>query len=99
MSFAATSHFYRLEGTYLRAQCKDQHGHVHESTLNLDEVLGNSEGRFDPRGSGFAGSASMYGLNGHTLVARLRSSDGNHHDAHIDLNSCVRNDNGRLERA
>ncbi|KAJ7451966.1 Cyanovirin-N [Mycena latifolia] len=69
------------------------------TTLNLDHVLGNNEGRFDTNGSNFSGSASMYGLNGTTLVARLRSADGNHHDAHIDLNSFISNRDGRLEKA
>ncbi|KAJ7129866.1 Cyanovirin-N [Mycena crocata] len=99
MSFAASSEYYRLEGTTLLANCKDQHGNLHHSSIDLNHVLGNHEGQFDRHGSNFSGSASLWGLNHTTLVARLRHSNGDYQDARIDLNQVVRNDNGRLEKA
>jgi len=99
MSFASSSQYYRLEGTNLMAQCHDEHGALHNSTLDLNTVLGNHEGQFDRNGENFSGSAALYGLNRTTLVARLRHSNGSFQDASIDLNSVVRNNNGRLEKA
>ncbi|KAJ6528642.1 Cyanovirin-N [Mycena vulgaris] len=99
MSFSHSSRFYRLEGTHLHAQCHDAHGNTHDSTLDLNHVLGNHEGQFDRNGRDFSGSAALFGLNGTTLVARLRHSDGSHQDASIDLNSVVCNRDGRLEKA
>ncbi|KAJ7662775.1 Cyanovirin-N [Mycena polygramma] len=98
MSFAETSQNYRLVNTVLHAQCRDEHGNFHNSSLDLDHILGNSEGRFDPNGSRFFESAGICGLNATTLVATLRRSDGTFHGTTFDLNEIVRNDNGRLVR-
>ncbi|KAJ7352030.1 Cyanovirin-N [Mycena albidolilacea] len=99
MSFSSSSQFYRLEGTTLYAQCHDQHGNLHNSTLDLNHILGNREGEFDRHGSGFHESSGICGLNHTILVATLRRSDGSYHGTTIDLNTIVRNDNGRLVKA
>ncbi|KAF7335664.1 Cyanovirin-N-like protein [Mycena venus] len=99
MSFAASSQNFRLVDTVLHAQCHDQHGNLHNSTLDLNHILGNREGEFDPYGSHFHETSGICGLNHTTLVATLRRSDGSYRDATLDLNQVVRNDNGRLVRA
>ncbi|KAJ7036897.1 hypothetical protein C8F04DRAFT_953360 [Mycena alexandri] len=99
MSFAESSQFFRLVGTVLHAQCRDEHNNLHNSTLDLDHIFGNNNGHFERHGSRFHESSSICGLNNTTLVARLRTEDGDYRDATIDLNSIIRNDNGRLEKA
>ncbi|KAJ7136878.1 Cyanovirin-N [Mycena epipterygia] len=99
MSFSESSQNYRLEGTHLHAECRDEDGNMCNSSLNLNRVLGNDDGRFDSNGENFSESAEFYGLDGTTLVARLRSSDGEYYDARIDLNSFITNNNGKLEKA
>ncbi|KAJ7168876.1 Cyanovirin-N [Mycena filopes] len=98
MSFAESSQFFRLIGTELHAQCRDSHGNFHNSTIDLNHILGNRNGHFDKHSSQFHESSTICGLNHTTLVARLRKDDGGHQDATIDLNEVVRNDNGRLAR-
>jgi hypothetical protein len=99
MPFSASSQNIRLVGTMLHAQCHDQYGNLHNATIDLNYILGNHEGQFDPNGSYFHESSGICGLNHTTLVATLRRSDGRYQDATFDLNSLVRNDNGRLVRA
>ncbi|KAJ6550289.1 Cyanovirin-N [Mycena capillaripes] len=99
MSFAESSQNFRLVGTTLHAQCTDRHGNHHNSTIDLDHILGNNEGEFDPNGSRFHETSGICGLNHTTLVATLRRSDGSYHGTTFDLNSLVGNDNGRLVRA
>ncbi|KAJ7470184.1 Cyanovirin-N [Mycena galericulata] len=99
MSFSTSSQNFRLVGTVLHAQCHDQHGNFHNATLDLNHILGNYEGQFDPNGSHFHETSGICGLNHTTLVATLRRSDGRYQDATFDLNSVVRNENGRLVRA
>ncbi|KAJ7279070.1 Cyanovirin-N [Mycena rebaudengoi] len=98
MSFSDSSQNFRLVGTTLHAQCHDKHGHLHNSTLDLNDILGNNDGNFDTRGSHFHESSGICGLNHTTLVATLRRSDGTYHGTTFDLNSFVRNDDGKLKR-
>ncbi|KAJ7779520.1 Cyanovirin-N [Mycena maculata] len=99
MSFAESSQNFRLVGTILHAQCRDEHGNFHNSTLDVNHILGNHEGQFDRNGSHFHETSSICGLNHTLLVASLRRSDGSYKDALINLNDVVRNNNGRLEKA
>ncbi|KAK6996649.1 Cyanovirin-N [Favolaschia claudopus] len=99
MSFAESSHNFRLVDTVLHAQCQDRHGNLHNSELNLDHILGNRDGQFDVHGKHFHESSGICGLNHTTLVATLRREDGTYHAATIDLDRIVKNDNGRLEKA
>ncbi|KAK7055758.1 Cyanovirin-N-like protein [Favolaschia claudopus] len=99
MSFAESSHNFRLVDTVLHAQCQDRHGNLHNSELNLDHILGNRDGQFDVYGKHFHESSGICGLNHTTLVATLRREDGTYHAATIDLDRIVKNDNGRLEKA
>ncbi|KAJ7706632.1 Cyanovirin-N [Mycena metata] len=99
MSFAENSEFVRLEGTVLHAQCRDKHNNLHESSIDLDHILGNKDGHFDHHSSRFHESASICGLNHTTLVASLRKDGGGYRDAAIDLNTIIKNHNGKLEHA
>ncbi|KAJ7776980.1 Cyanovirin-N [Mycena maculata] len=99
MSFAESSQNFRLVDTTLHAQCRDEHGNFHNSTLDLNHILGNNEGQFDRSGSHFHETSSICGLNHTLLVARLRCSDGSYRDAIINLDEVVMNNNGRLQKA
>lgn len=99
MSFSSSSQNIRLDGTYLIADCQDEDENWQESSIDLNAILGNSEGLFDSKGANFADSAEMYELADTTLVARLSNSDGDYQEASIDLDSVVKNNNGRLEKA
>ena len=96
MSFSHSSHSIHLRGTVLHARCKDQHGEYRESSIDLDAVLGNNDGRFTLHGGNFAHSARDVQLDGTELSATLRDTDGEWHRTSIDLNRCIGNSDGRL---
>ncbi|KAJ7692658.1 Cyanovirin-N [Mycena metata] len=99
MSFSDTSYYYRLEGTILKAICQDNDGNEKEASLDLNTVLGNSNGVFDTQGTNFSDNAMNYGMNSFVLVSRLSDDNGNWCDAGINLNAVVKNNDGKLEKA
>ncbi|KAF7371497.1 hypothetical protein MVEN_00004300 [Mycena venus] len=96
MSFAESSLNYRLVNSTLFADCRDENGQLRNSQLDLNQILGNKNGAFDPSTAYFHESCGICGLNGTVLVATLRAEDGKYRDAKIDLNSFITNENGSL---
>ncbi|KAJ7616462.1 Cyanovirin-N [Roridomyces roridus] len=99
MSFSQSSEDIRMEGPVLHARCRDEEGNWHHSSLNLNDFLGNNDGRLDPEGSNFFETCSGCGMNGSSIIAVLRQVDGSYDEVVMDLDQLIGNDNGRLVRA
>ncbi|KAF4583543.1 hypothetical protein EYR38_002295 [Pleurotus pulmonarius] len=98
--FAESSRDWYIEDNVLHATCQNSEGDWVESSLNLDDVLGNNDGTFEPGAGGFSGSATDVRIDtdaGWTILrASLQRADGEWNDTTIDLNSFIENNNGQL---
>lgn len=91
----SSSNIY-LSGTTLHASCKDSQGNSHNSSLNLNTYIGNSEGSLVWGASNFAASSSNISLSGTTLHADCKDSSGKSHHSSLNLNSYISNIEGKL---
>ncbi|KAL9094081.1 MAG: hypothetical protein Q9165_003496 [Trypethelium subeluteriae] len=96
MAFSYSSKDIRLDGTTLRASCRDKFGGYRDSGLDLDEILGNVDGVFIWGLKLFSKSAANLRVEGGTLHGELRSKDNSWKSASFDLNTQVANVNGTL---
>ncbi|PYI30651.1 CVNH domain-containing protein [Aspergillus aculeatinus CBS 121060] len=103
MSFHLSASDVHIDDNHiLVAVLRDEEGEEHESTLDLDEFLGNNEGRFDWGGNGFSGSARdvTFSIEGGgevpVLRAELANSEGEYFPADVNLSEHIENDNGKL---
>jgi len=100
-NFAASSRHVRLEGSStLTAECANLHGHHHESSIDLNDCLTNTNGKLLwARGGNFAASSRHIRLtdNGVALEAELGDGRGGWQHNKVWLNERITNDNGRLE--
>lgn len=71
-------------------------GEAKQSSLDLDNYLGNDEGKFQVGGTDFSRSANDIRLNGSVLNACLATSSGEWCDASLDLDDWLGNNDGRL---
>ncbi|KAK0664634.1 hypothetical protein QBC41DRAFT_283636 [Cercophora samala] len=98
MAFQLTSRGVHLSGSTLHAECRDWNSDWISTSLELDEVLGNSDGKFSLSDKNFSHSAkNLRLLRGSKLSASLRRRDGQLAKATFDLNLCVANINGHLQ--
>ncbi|KAK3817785.1 MAG: Cyanovirin-N [Benniella sp.] len=102
MSFHLTSKDIRLVDNHiLAASCEGPEG-WHDSTIDLDEFIGNSDGEFRTDIiQNFSHSAdSVYLIIGQdkvTLMASLRKWDGSWNTAqHLNLSEMISNNGGNL---
>ncbi|KAJ5958109.1 Cyanovirin-N [Penicillium vulpinum] len=103
MSFhASASHIELEDGHILKALLRNEDGDEQESTLDLNEHIGNDNGHFHWEGGDFQSSADniSFDLEGDDNVpilrAVLRDAEGEDHDADINLSERIGNDNGHL---
>ncbi|OAQ58302.1 CVNH domain-containing protein [Pochonia chlamydosporia 170] len=98
MSFVATSQSFWLEnGHILHAQCRDTDGSWKDSTIDLNQFIGNSDGWFVWDGANFSRSAQNISLDGPMLSAELTTHDGGHRERQgLNLNDRISNNNGQL---
>lgn len=98
MSFQATSRNIHLEGTVLKAECRDWDKNWKSSSIDLDTILGNADGSFCTPGSSFSHSASGIRLAAAVMLrADLKSKSGDWKTKTLDLNLCIANKNGDLK--
>ncbi|PWY86894.1 Cyanovirin-N [Aspergillus heteromorphus CBS 117.55] len=104
MSFFRTANDIRVDdGHILVANVQRENGEFDESTFDLNECLGNNEGRFQWGGSNFSESAQDIqfhiegGDNVPVLRARLANSEDQFSDADVNLAEHITNNNGVLE--
>ncbi|EMR64346.1 hypothetical protein MGN70_004254 [Eutypa lata] len=103
MSFNTSSQDVRIEGGHiLKARVQNEGGDFVDSEINLNDFLGNDDGRFDWSGQNFSETAENIsfsiegGADVPVLRARLQKLDGEYVDADVNLAERVSNDNGRL---
>ncbi|KAK2590190.1 hypothetical protein QQS21_012131 [Conoideocrella luteorostrata] len=96
MAFQSTSRGIHLAGSSLRAECQGLDMKWRSTSLNLNNVLGNSNGKFSLLDKDFSRSAENFHLDGTKLFACLRRLDGQCANATLDLNLCIVNNNGDL---
>lgn len=92
----SSSNIY-LSGTTLYATCKDSQGNDHQSSMNLNNYIGNIEGALTWGQSNFAASSSNISLSGTVLSATCQDSNGGSHHSSINLNQYIMNNEGQLQ--
>ncbi|KAF8448236.1 Cyanovirin-N [Kalaharituber pfeilii] len=100
MSFSASSQSLRLEnGHILKAHCKDRSGKWRESAIDLNRVIGVTDGWFIWGGQDYLHHGKDFQLQGTKLVGWLLKNDGNYRDVlqGIELNEKIINSDGRLD--
>ncbi|PYI03801.1 Cyanovirin-N [Aspergillus sclerotiicarbonarius CBS 121057] len=104
MSFYRTAQEIRVvDGHILVAVVEQEGGNWDESSFDLNNCIGNDEGRFQWGGRDFAGSAQdiRFDIEGvdnvPVLRARLANSEGELFDADVNLAEHITNRNGVLE--
>ncbi|KAJ5851394.1 uncharacterized protein N7529_010779 [Penicillium soppii] len=102
MSFHQSATNIELEDDHiLKATLRNEEGDEHDSTLNLNDVIGNNNGEFLWGGGGFKESADniSFELEGEgepILRASLKDVEGEEHRADINLAERIGNNNGHL---
>ncbi|OQE35390.1 hypothetical protein PENCOP_c013G07719 [Penicillium coprophilum] len=103
MSFHASASNIELEdGHILKAVLRNEDGDEEESTLDLNDHIGNDNGQFQWEGGDFQSSADDISLELEgdddlpILRATLNDVDGEGQPADINLSERIGNDNGRL---
>lgn len=97
MAFQASSQDISLDGAVLKAFCKNKFGGLVPSELDLNAVLGSTDGDLVWGLTGFQGSARNISLSGTILHAEVQKHDGSWTDDTFDLAAVVSNVNGKLE--
>jgi hypothetical protein len=64
------------------------------SSINLDEFIGNVDGKFVLGGKGFSGSAQDITLADGVIAAKLKNAAGKYVDAKFDLSTVVHSNDG-----
>ncbi|ETW87826.1 hypothetical protein HETIRDRAFT_245866, partial [Heterobasidion irregulare TC 32-1] len=96
MAFSLTSRTIILEGSILKAHCRNLQGFWVPSTIDLDRHLGNIDGSFNMSGTNFSRSAESVRLVGTIITASLIRQDSKRLQATLDLNVCIQNIDGQL---
>ncbi|KAL7791879.1 Cyanovirin-N [Trichoderma ceciliae] len=99
MSFSQSSRNYHLEGSRLIAEVCSEDGNWAESTLDLNEFVGNNDGIFDLEGTGVFNSAdrASWRLDGTTIISLLYRADNSFgEEQFLNLDNYVANENGVL---
>ncbi|KGO63538.1 Cyanovirin-N [Penicillium italicum] len=103
MSFHESASNIELEdGHILKAVLRNEDGDEQESTIDLNNHIGNDNGNFSWGGGDFQASADnvSFGREGDASVpilrAVLRDVEGGEHDADINLAERIGNNNGQL---
>ncbi|KAK3392411.1 Cyanovirin-N [Sordaria brevicollis] len=98
MAFYNSCRGVELNGSTLAAQCQCNDGSWRYSAIDLDEYIGNNDGKFDTRTNQFFATASNAHLEGSVLHAKLKNSYGGYNDEQtVDLNLFITNDDGYLK--
>ncbi|KAJ5517758.1 Cyanovirin-N [Penicillium expansum] len=103
MSFhESASHIELEDGHILKAVLRNEDGDEQESSIDLNDHIGNDNGHFHWDGGDFHSSADdvRFDREGDdgvpVLRAVLRDVDGEEHNADINLAERIGNDNGHL---
>ncbi|RYP27931.1 hypothetical protein DL767_007458 [Monosporascus sp. MG133] len=102
MSFHSSAQDITVDGHILKAQLRNEDGDNVGAEINLDDYIGNNDGRFEWGGNGFSQTAENIhfsiegGDNVPILRARLQNLEGEYVDADLNLAERFSNENGRF---
>ena len=96
-NFSATSRYIRLDGTALSCQAQKRDKSWVDSSIDLNNIIGNNDGSFEYPGDKYSETAQYVGLNGVTLNGSLQKRDKTWTNASVNLNVFITNNNGKLE--
>ena len=102
MSFHSSAEGITVDHHILRAQLRNEDGNNVEAEINLDDYVGNNDGRFEWGGNGFSQTAENihFSIEGGDSVpvlrARLQNLEGDFVDADLNLAERFSNENGRF---
>jgi hypothetical protein len=99
MAFSLTSQEIRLNDSHeLFALCQRCDQSWRESTIDLDQILGNIDGQFTPGFEMFSRTSQNCSLDGSILSAELQRSSGQWSSTRIDLDMIISNIDGDLSK-
>uniref|UniRef100_A0A8H7XS83 Cyanovirin-N domain-containing protein n=1 Tax=Psilocybe cubensis TaxID=181762 RepID=A0A8H7XS83_PSICU len=88
---------FELKGTFLHAECHRIDGTVVHSSIDLDTVIGFSDGHLQWDAQGFSSHCFDYAIDGFFLVVKYKVHKGDQYRiARLDLRTRLRNANGVL---
>ena len=95
--FSLSSIDVKLEGSKLKARCKDMEGLYHDSAIELNNYIENIDGflEWQPNGNFIASSRNVV-LAGTVLKCQSKNREGEWRRTSIDLDEQIFNSNGRL---
>ncbi|RYP44602.1 hypothetical protein DL768_008951 [Monosporascus sp. mg162] len=102
MSFHISAEDITVDGHILRARLRNEGGDNVDAEINLDDYIGNNDGRFEWGGNGFSQTAEdiRFGIEGGgevpVLRARLQNLEGEFVDADLNLAERISNEDGRF---
>ena len=83
------------DGRFLSASCKDRGANFRNTSLDLNNGIGNQDGRLRTS-KGYVSTCKNIGLNGNSLQADCRTYGGDWRSTNFDLNSVIGNQDGNL---
>lgn len=97
MAFSRSSSHIKLEGTQLKAECKDRGGSYHGASFELNNYIANLDGKlqWQPNGN-FNATSRNLSLDGATLKCQSKTRAGSWRDTSINLDEKISNFNGKL---
>ena len=97
MAFSRSSVDIKLEGSQLKARCKDRAGSYHDSAVELNNYIANIDGllKWRPNGN-FVASSRIVVLAGSVLKGHSKTREGAWRYTSINLDEKISNYNGKL---
>ncbi|KAB8219450.1 Cyanovirin-N [Aspergillus novoparasiticus] len=100
-NFSQSATDVRVDGPILYARLENSDGYWEDAEFDLDQFIGNEDGRFVWGDNGFSQSATDIEFHfvdeKPILRAQLQDRDGHWNDAEINLDEAITNNNGQFE--
>lgn len=96
MSFSLSSSNISISNGTLHASCRRVDGSYNQSSLNLNEKIGNIDGELKYGYGDFSHSSNNISVSGNTLHASCRAINGLYKNSSLNLDHHVTNINGDL---
>lgn len=96
MPFTDSCRNVRLEDSILKADCRKTNDTYIASTLNLDNIIGNLEGKLSWGSQAFSKTSRNIKLEGSKISAEMQKTGGAWVSSTLDLNTNIANKDGVL---
>ena len=95
-NFSRSCGEYRLDGTILRASCRNPSGNARQTSLDLNRGIANRDGNLRKGGSGYASTCRNITLDRVTLRGQCLTTNRDWRATSLNLDSIISNRNGTL---